>query len=404
MSSILSILFAALFTLSGIGGLIAWQKQGASTQRAAATATQLQAITAAAQLYVQANAATLQGLATATAATTVSIPVLQAGGYLSPNIGATNPYGQTWTVQVLQPTAGTLQALVISTGGLAIPNTFTPTIAAMTGASGGFIPAAGQYGAGTPLNTAIGAYNGWTLPMTGYGNPGAGHVVSLASYSGGALSNSYLNRVAVPGQPALTTMQTALNMGGNALQNATDIASTGTMEVAATAGGNAFYANASGNAGVANTFTVGGSVALGGTATSAAACSPNGSIAASSAGTGALMVCVSGKWTGAQSGSFGSSYQFTPVVNQSYANTAATPMFLSSWCAPTPYANGYYEQVWIYLYNAAGNFVSQTLGQVQEGGSDAHFSASPSTAFIVPAGYSFVVSGGNVNCSFMVVQ
>lgn len=404
MSSILSLLFAALFTMSGIGGLIAWQKQGASIQRAAATATQLQAITAAAQLYVQANAATLQGLATATAATTVSIPVLQAGGYLSTNIATTNPYGQTWTVQVLQPTAGTLQALVLSTGGLAIPNTFTPTIAAMTGASGGFIPAAGQYGAGTPLNTAIGAYNGWTLSLTGYANPGPGHVVALASYSNAALSNTYLNRVAVPGQPALTTMQTTLNMGGNPLQNASDIASTGTMEVAAAGGGNAFYANASGNAGVANTFTAGASVALGSTATSGAVCSPNGSIAASSAGTGALMVCVSGKWTGAQSGSFGASHQFAPVAGQPYSNAAATPMFLSSLCAATPGANGYYEQVLIYLYDTAGNFVSQAYGQVQEGGSDAHFSAAPSTSVIVPAGYSFIVGGGNMNCSFMVVQ
>ncbi|MDR3562654.1 MAG: hypothetical protein P4N59_14630, partial [Negativicutes bacterium] len=107
------------------------------------------------------------------------------------------------------------------------------------------------------------------VPMAGYNSPGAGHLAALIAFNNGNLQNDYLYRVAVPGNPALNTMQTALNMGNNKITDAQSVA----------------LGTASGSAITGNT------------------CSPNGEIASNNNGTGDLLSCVSGTWQDISAGS-----------------------------------------------------------------------------------------------------
>jgi hypothetical protein len=467
--------------------------------------------------------------------------MLESTGFLPTSMASTNPYGQTWQVQVLQPTAGNLQALVLSTGGNTIPQSQAPAIAAQTGQEGGFIPYAGQYGSASP-STAMGAYGGWSVSMAGYTNPGSGHLASLVAFSNGNLQNDYLYRVAVPGQPQLNTMQTNINMGGNYVTNATgyyanspngtntaSVASSNTSTGMAvrnsdgdydyeTAGTGYAYSSVNGSsaygnyeltsATAGNTYTsVAGPASLGNgvqddadstgdasttefgpsskgniativaqsagdsyvvldappdggasrssawmeatptaswlsmtpgsaagdtanlyvwnnaganvfnasstgevsaakqfdlptIATLGSGCSPSGAIAASSSG--ALLSCVYGVW--ASNSAFSATHQMGIANGSYYQNTGATPAFIATWCNTTPNSSGYTENVSIYVTTPSGGVLSQTNGQVAEGGSDANFQAAPSASAIVPPGDDFMVNGQNMSCSLAYTQ
>src|SRR5947209_2495041 len=95
--------------------------------------------------YISANYAALSALATAT--TPVAIPVntlkgIPAGSipYLSSSFTATNSYGQTPCVLVLQPSAGKLDALVVTEGGSSMGAQSLAYAAANSGQGGGYIP------------------------------------------------------------------------------------------------------------------------------------------------------------------------------------------------------------------------------------------------------------------------
>jgi hypothetical protein len=222
MSEMLGALMAILISMMAVLPYVAYEHQGIVNQQIAATAGQERVIAEAAQNYIQQNYTAVEAASTATTPAVITVPMLQATNMLPASITGTNPYGQTWTVQVLQPSAGNLQALVLSSGGQSIPQGVAPAIAAQTGQAGGFIPYAGQYGS-LAATIAEGAYNGWSVSMTGYTNPGAGHLAALVAFSNGNLQNDYLYRVAVPGHPELNTMETNLNMGTNNISNADTI-------------------------------------------------------------------------------------------------------------------------------------------------------------------------------------
>jgi hypothetical protein len=223
MGPMVGVLFAAIFALMGVNQLNGIQQRGASDQRAAATAQQLQQITAAAQTYIQSNAAAIALTATPTTPVTITVPMLQAAAGLSAGVNPVNPYGQTWQLQVLQVSPSVLQGLVLSQGGATISSQAVTSVAALTGGLGGFVPSAGQYGT-LGANVAQGAYGGWQVSLAGYTNPGPGHLAALVQFSNAALTNNYLYRTAVPGQPVLNTMQTTLNMGNNSVTAANNVA------------------------------------------------------------------------------------------------------------------------------------------------------------------------------------
>lgn len=177
-------------------------------------AKQLHQITDAAKGYITSYAANIETQATSSTPAVITVADLENTGFLPQGFNTINPYGQTWEVEVLQPTNGNLDALVLSVGGQPIPPADAPRIASESGAAGGIVQA---------NNTAQGAYGGWTVSMAGYTNPGTGHLAGLIGYSNGQLQSDYLYRVAVPGQPQLNTMQTNLDMGANDINNVHDV-------------------------------------------------------------------------------------------------------------------------------------------------------------------------------------
>ncbi len=246
-------------------------------------ARQMRDVTHAAKGYITTYAAAIEGTATATAPVTITVPMLVNTGFLPAGFGQTNPYQQTWEVQVLQPSPGDLQALVLSQGGVPIQPAETPRIGAEEGGSGGSVQANG---------TAQGSFGSWQVSLADYTNPGVGHVASLIDYSNGQLQSDYLYRTAVPGEPQLNTMQTNLDMGTNNITNAQNVSANGTLGTGTNGSLNA-YLNSGGVVYAGDQMELG---TANGAANVGWGCSPNGAIAADANGSGALMICEGGSW------------------------------------------------------------------------------------------------------------
>ncbi|AEK57825.1 prepilin [Acidithiobacillus caldus SM-1] len=191
---------------------------------ATVAALQMARIQKAAEGYITANAAAIEGTATSTNPATITIPMLVNTGYLPNGFQANNPYGQTWEVQVLQPSPGQLQALVLSTGGNPVPTRSLGLAAQIAGAAGGVVGGGSGTSSvpGCGAGQACGVYSGWKVPTSGF-NAQPGHLAALIEYSNGQIQNDYLYRVSVPGQPQLNQMQTNLDMGNNNVNNAYDV-------------------------------------------------------------------------------------------------------------------------------------------------------------------------------------
>jgi hypothetical protein len=191
---------------------------------ATVAALQMARIEKAAQGYITTYAATIEANATATNPATITVPMLVNTGYLPNGFQQNNPYGQTWEVQVLQPSAGQLQALVLSVGGNPAPTRDMGKAAQIAGASGGVIGGGSGDTAVPGCNggEACGVYAGWKVSTSGY-SAQPGNLAALIEYSNGQVKNDYLYRTAVPGQPQLNTMQTNLDMGNNNINNAQNV-------------------------------------------------------------------------------------------------------------------------------------------------------------------------------------
>lgn len=211
--TIMAILFPAMMTLMNLGSSKARQRTAAE---------QLKQVHRAATEYIQANYATLQGTATASNSVSVSVADLKTGSYLPATFQTTNPWNQTYTLYVTQPSADNLQGLVVTSGGTGhtaahpeFGNRIIPEAAAMAGAIGGYFPTGDI--PGQAAGVVQGAYGGWQFALAGTDipNPGGGHFAALAYFSAGTLANDYLYRVEIPGHPELNTMSTHLYMAGN---------------------------------------------------------------------------------------------------------------------------------------------------------------------------------------------
>lgn len=220
MDEILGAFFALLvgmMYLPKIENGIATARQ---TQTDVTTAQQQTQWASAVGNYASQNMATLEASATATTPVTLSVATVQAANVgLPSNFSSTNPFNQTWTAKVLQPTDGTLQVLAYGSGGNVISDQELGQIARAAGGSGGFIPTnnSGAY-AGGPA-TAYGTFGGWKIATAGYSVGSGGAPATLLTFTNGALSSNYLYRNAVPGQPQLNEMNTALGMNGNNVTN-----------------------------------------------------------------------------------------------------------------------------------------------------------------------------------------
>lgn len=176
----------------------------------------------AAAKYLAANYADLARLATDTIPVAVSVDQLKSAGLLPATQEAANAFGQTPCLLVLQPTAGKLEALLVTEGGPApIPQKELPYVASLADAGGGFIAYE------TPL-AAQGAFGAWRVPpdqlgrylaASCSGTPAvAGHLAS-ALFHDGSVAADFVYRDAVPNHPELNRMTTPLHMAAVAVEN-----------------------------------------------------------------------------------------------------------------------------------------------------------------------------------------
>lgn len=206
-----------------------------SATEAAIAADQLKDVARASVRYIRANYAALQGIATPATAAAIPTATLQAQNLL-PGAGTyRNPWRQTYTLYVLEPTPGNLLGLVLTQGGRSAPAGATrpedirfaegivPAAARRTGAMGGFVSTGNV--AGSIANRLYGVAGGWQFNLAGTNipNPGPGHLAALLYLESGQLVEDFLYRFAVPGNPDANRMHVALDMNGNDINNADDV-------------------------------------------------------------------------------------------------------------------------------------------------------------------------------------
>ncbi|WP_106105177.1 MULTISPECIES: shufflon system plasmid conjugative transfer pilus tip adhesin PilV [unclassified Escherichia] len=126
-----------------------------------------------------------------------------------------SPFGQSYTTGIRRNTStGRLEALTCSTGGENIKDDALRSIASLLPGLGGFI---GKNG------TATGVFGGWTDKPGDYGlSCNGGHIV-IVMMGDDLQESDRLYRFQVPGRPELNQMNTAINMGGNNLNNAGNV-------------------------------------------------------------------------------------------------------------------------------------------------------------------------------------
>ncbi|HEN9704742.1 TPA: shufflon system plasmid conjugative transfer pilus tip adhesin PilV, partial [Escherichia coli] len=126
-----------------------------------------------------------------------------------------SPFGQSYTTGIRRNTStGRLEALTCSTGGENIKDDALRSIASLLPGLGGFI---GKNG------TATGVFGGWTDKPGDYGLSCNGGHIAIVMTGDDLQESDRLYRFQVAGRPELNQMNTAINMGGNDLNNAGNI-------------------------------------------------------------------------------------------------------------------------------------------------------------------------------------
>lgn len=209
-------------------GFLGWWESGHTATQQRIVANHMTAVTRAARQYVNRHQDTLLAQAQAASGPTVTIAELINEGFLTEGFQPRNAWLQEYQIHVRQPQAGTLQAIVLTTGGRnnetdKFRNVTVPGAAALVGGAGGFVPSGIL--PGQTENMLQGAGNGWILDLgsVGIASPGSGHLGAVSSYDSSALGQDFLYRVAVPGQPELNAMQTELDMTDHAIRNVSEL-------------------------------------------------------------------------------------------------------------------------------------------------------------------------------------
>lgn len=255
-------------------------------------ADQARLISDASGRYIKDNYAAVVAIAGPTTPATITIPMLIATGYLGSGFTSTNPYGQTYQVLAREPVANQLESMVVTTGGMAIPELSIRRIAQLIGSNGGYVSS-------TAPTLMQGSFGGWQTALSNFSiAPGAGHYAASLFFQNGQIVNDYLYRNSVPGHPELNVMNTGIDMNGNIVNNANAVNAT-TFN-----GTNVNGTNVTANTVSAPTIN-GTNVIISGRVTTSdlmissssvegSGCSPNGRMSANSAG--AMLTCMSGLW------------------------------------------------------------------------------------------------------------
>lgn len=180
-------------------------------------AMQTNRFTQAASSYVGRYYPTVLASATTTTPVVVTTQMLKNTGLLPASFSETNSYGQQYQAMIVrnQQNQELLQGMVVSRGGHAMPFTALNQISKdITAGFGGYVED-GQ--------TAVGAMRSWRIALSSYGtSTGRGHLAVMLStddLSGAREDGDRLYRFQVNGRPDLNKMHTAIDMGGNNLNN-----------------------------------------------------------------------------------------------------------------------------------------------------------------------------------------
>ncbi|EEP5105107.1 shufflon system plasmid conjugative transfer pilus tip adhesin PilV [Salmonella enterica] len=180
-------------------------------------AMQTNRFTQAASSYVGRYYPTVLASATTTTPVVVTAQMLKNTGLLPASFSETNSYGQQYQAMVVRNPQyqELLQGMVVSRGGHAMPFTALNQISKdITAGFGGYVED-GQ--------TAVGAMRSWRIALSSYGTrTGRGHLAVMLStddLSGAREDGDRLYRFQVNGRPDLNRMHTAIDMGGNNLNN-----------------------------------------------------------------------------------------------------------------------------------------------------------------------------------------
>ncbi|EHO1759651.1 shufflon system plasmid conjugative transfer pilus tip adhesin PilV [Salmonella enterica] len=167
--------------------------------------------------YVGRYYPTVLAAATTTKPVVVTAQMLKNTGMLPVTFSETNSYGQQYQSLIVRNPQNQelLQGMVVSRGGHAMPFPALSQISKeITAGFGGYV----QDG-----KTAIGAMRSWRIALSSYGtSSGSGHLAVLLStedLSGAREDGDRLYRFQVNGRPDLNKMHTAIDMGGNNLNN-----------------------------------------------------------------------------------------------------------------------------------------------------------------------------------------
>ncbi len=246
VDAVMALIVLAILLSLATSWIIAMQNQ----QDYRIAADQQRTVAEAFSKYLKDHYATVLANATATAPVQVTVDMLRNTNYLPDGYSDTNLFGQTIIGLARTPNPGQLEAIVITIDGEEIPELGTRSIAENLGGPGGFITT-------NDPNVIQGIRGGWQLALSNYAiNPGPGHTASALFLVDGELANDYLYRNAVPGRPELNTMNTAINMGGNNINNAGAITADG--DITTTADVNARNVTATGDVDVTGETYTGG--------------------------------------------------------------------------------------------------------------------------------------------------
>ena len=182
------------------------------------TANHLSMIGAALERYQREHYASLLDAAQS-GPVTITTAMLRNTGNLPASVADASPYGQTYVAGAQRAIANgqpILQVMLVGAGGNDIPDKSLRDIA-------GQVKGGGYISRQTPA-VAQGAAGSWQVPLAPFGlPPGPGRPAMAMFFNDAGLMPDYLYRNAVAGHPEVNTMNTAINMNANDVNNARDV-------------------------------------------------------------------------------------------------------------------------------------------------------------------------------------
>lgn len=247
-------------------------------QATVAAAQHMKIVADAAEAYIKDNYAVVAANATPVTPAVITTTMMRATGHLPASFGDLNPFGQSYRVLVLAPTANKLRTLIVTEGGEVIKELSLRVIAKQIGAEGGYVSI-------SDATVAVGSFAGWTTALAPYGvAPGAGHLATALFFQDGAVVNDYLYRHTVPGKPELQRMYASIDMNDNEVNNASTVNATTVNGTTVKSRGRT---------------EVGEYLQLNGTAVEGSGCTSSGLLGRNTAGQ--LLTCQAGIWAASSS-------------------------------------------------------------------------------------------------------